>query len=342
MDLCGSSTTPDTQSCSPFPTSFPRFGDLPAELRLKIWKFALVQEGRVVVLHMYGDYGRWSRLLSHEEQRMWEEIDDNDDDALVDVTEIGDGYGHDHQTLRIMACTTGHCNCCGYYGGSSHTAPPPVLFWVCRESRGVLREAKKDYSMYFFKEYGPHGRPVIVPPENTGNEDSDRDEDNNDGETAQNEAAAVRRRWGVFMNPAVDTIAFKYDLGSTSSLHSLHQFARVAAYEAPKVRKVLLYTFIFMPPYRWFKRDSYDLWRRWGADGTWVPQTLPAFRYLTDVVLVVSESYWKKMLPQEWRARTLSIWHEELEKMRDRWPPEWEFRSPELRLELVDEMDVEY
>lgn len=38
-----------------------------------------------------------------------------------------------------------------------------------------------------------------------------------------------------------------------------------------------------------------------------------------------------KMLPPEWAARTSSQWEEELNKVRDMWPVEWNGTMPTLR-----------
>jgi hypothetical protein len=62
-----------------------------------------------------------------------------------------------------------------------------------------------------------------------------------------------------------------------------------------------------------------------------VPRKLVKFGNLKEIVVLVEGKVHGKMLPDEWRERTLLIWGQELGKMRERWPEEWEGHMPKLK-----------
>jgi hypothetical protein len=65
--------------------------------------------------------------------------------------------------------------------------------------------------------------------------------------------------------------------------------------------------------------------------GWWVPgRALVRMQGLMEVVILRPTEY-EALLPVEWQERTKSQWKEELEKVVEKWPPEWKGRMPFLR-----------
>jgi hypothetical protein len=78
-----------------------------------------------------------------------------------------------------------------------------------------------------------------------------------------------------------------------------------------------------MAPFQHRQPERLQYWWNWGEDGWWVPvRALVKLKELREVVLVCDPG--QKMLPSEWRARTVVQWVEELEKEQERWPIEWD------------------
>ena len=60
-----------------------------------------------------------------------------------------------------------------------------------------------------------------------------------------------------------------------------------------------------------------------GQDARWIPKNVVQFRHLRDVVVLLGGKTQEKMLPSEWRERTVRIWTEEMERIRQKWPEQW-------------------
>ena len=60
-------------------------------------------------------------------------------------------------------------------------------------------------------------------------------------------------------------------------------------------------------------------------------QKLVKFGNLREIAVVVEGKVYAKMLPDEWRERTIEIWGLELRGLRERSPVEWEGHMHELK-----------
>lgn len=114
---------------------------------------------------------------------------------------------------------------------------------------------------------------------------------------------------GVVLNPAFDTILLTMNIASSGGIQNIIHFVAMAAREIPQVRRAVIEIRIAMPPYQLSERRRFRKWRNWGPDGAWVPRKIVKMDNLREIVIL-----WEcggkndKMLPQEWRDRTMSIW----------------------------------
>jgi hypothetical protein len=129
----------------------------------------------------------------------------------------------------------------------------------------------------------------------------------------------------------VDTILLRFNVASWQGMVDLHHFAAIAVNKIQSIRKVVISLYIAMPPYQWWQKQRFQKWRNWGADGKWVSQKLVKFGNLREIAVVVEGKVYAKMLPDEWRERTIEIWGLELRGLRERSPVEWEGHMPELK-----------
>jgi hypothetical protein len=136
---------------------------------------------------------------------------------------------------------------------------------------------------------------------------------------------------GVFINPAVDIPIIPFNVKSSQAVEDMHHMVAIAVKEVPRISTVVLKCYIAMPPYMWWQRDRFEKWRRMGPNGDWVPRKTVRLSNLRELVLLVEGKELRKMLPEEWRERTVSIWEKELLGMQDSWPGEWEGTMPRLR-----------
>jgi hypothetical protein len=281
-------------------SSFPRFSDLPTEIRLKIWGLSL--EERIIPVHMHGFTG-----------------DRNVASALPDIHDAGSGEEADppletmYNAMCLTSCVRSRpCKCSYYPPNSGHTHPLPGVLLASHESRDATLG---EYSTYLENEYDTHGIAVhetsmiSFPPNEPRKE-------------------TIRR---VRINPSVDTILLRFNVAGWQGMVNLNHFAAIAANEIPGIKKVVISLYIALPPYQWWQKQRLQKWRNWGADGKWVSRKIVKFRNLREVVVVVEGKVHAEMLPDEWRERTLEIWGTELRGLRERWPVEWEGRMPELK-----------
>jgi hypothetical protein len=282
-------------------SSFPRFSDLPTEIRLKIWEFSL--EERIIPVHMHGFTG-----------------DRNVASTLPDIHDAGSDEEADppletmYKAMALTSCIRSYpCKCSYYPPSSGHTEPLPGVLLASHESRDATLGK---HLTYLEKEYDIRGIAVhetsmiSFPPD---------------------EFPRKKTRRGVRINPSVDTILLRFNVASWQGMVNLHHFAAIAANEIPGIKKVVISLYIAMPPYQWWQKQRFQKWRNWGADGKWVSRKIVKFGNLREIVVVVEGKVYAKMLPDEWRERTLEIWRMELRGLRERWPVEWEGCMPELK-----------
>lgn len=188
--------------------------------------------------------------------------------------------------------------------------------FLCRESR---QATLGDYSRIFDSVFNERGRAVPPPsfldPSRFGGVARDSYDPS---------------RTGAFINLAVDIPWIRFPIGQ-QPVKQLHQFVIIASKEGGNISKIALNLSIGLRPYQWRRGERFELWKGWGATGSWVPREVLKFRNLKEVILVVEGKVMSEMLPVEWRERTISIWEEELMAMRDRWPAEWQGAMPVLR-----------
>ena len=225
--------------------------------------------------------------------------------------------------------------------GSIHTVPPPAALSVCHESRNATRHL---YSKYLQAEYdvygsaatGESGIPLAVNSKprtlRPGQKPSPWDD-------IKSPDYPYPYRTGVFINPSVDVLMIDMNIANSGSIQELHHFANIMSKQLPHINQVVISTVIALPPYKWWHKERFGYWKTMGQDARWVPRNVVAFGKLREVIVLLGGKTHEKMLPQEWRERTILIWNEEMERVKDRWPREWVSEGPpEIR--IVSKLDV--
>jgi len=206
-----------------------------------------------------------------------------------------------------------------------HTVPPPAAFSVCHESRDATRHL---YNKYLEAEYTIHGHPatgsngiplaihtkppILRPGQKAGPWDDIYSAD-----------YPFPYRTGVFINPAVDALMVDMSIASSDSIQKLHHFVNIMSKQLPDMSRVIIGTEIALPPYKWWRKERFEYWKTMGQDARWIPKNMVQFRHLRDVVVLLGGKTHEKMLPSEWRERTVRIWTEEMERIRQKWPEQW-------------------
>ena len=304
--------------------SFPQFSRLPVELRLKIWGFAL--EPRSLRIHLHRCCPPWV----DQEQRWegyapdWPEhsslTEPFDGPPFIPVAEEENGvsYGspNAHSDPRpyhmvITPCTDLHpCHCQNSPALSRHASPLPASLLACRES---LEAGIGSYIRCMEHEYDVRGvvvrHPISVRPQ---------------------QPPSRSPLTGIIMNPQLDSLVLRTNIPSRSDVQKVQHLACILSSHLPEIRKVVIQLRVAMAPFRHWRPNRLLYWRKWGEDGWWVPvRFLIKLKLLREVVLVYDLGH--KMLPLEWRARTMGQWMEELVKVQERWPVEWDGVMPSLR-----------
>ncbi|RDW60625.1 hypothetical protein BP6252_12008 [Coleophoma cylindrospora] len=298
-------------------SSFPRFAELPTEVRLRIWGFAL-ESSRIVPVHLHRcDNNQQTPSVSSASAASTPGLDEDDQsggEAQDEEEDLPDPSRHD--TLRITTCTESlPCDCSLYLARAPYTVPLPPPLAACRESWGALMDP---YAICFDKEYNLRGLPVFHSASET--------------EPGQLGLQESSMRTGVRFHPTCDTLMFRFNIASQMGLEDLHHFAAIAAREAPDIRRVVLRIDIVLIPYQWWQSSRFQRWKNWGPDSSWVSPDLVQFGKLRELVLLIDGKVCQSMLPDAWRERTLLLWQEGLEGMRHKWPEEWAGNIPVLRI----------
>lgn len=302
-----------TEDPSAVSKSFPQFSQLPAELRIKIWRLALPP--RLIHLHLHEYMGKRdeSPTIINETEAGDEEEDD--------ISHAFRGTRGLHPTMAITTCNRSQqpCGCKKYPPKSRYGVLSPSVLSVCHESRAATVYY---YSTVLNKIYNANGQAVVP-----------REDFLNPRRTFAGEETTPYNpsETGVFFNPAVDIPVIRFNVKSRQDVEDMHHLIAIAVKEVLGIKKVVLQCYIAMPPYMWWQRDRFEKWRRMGANGNWVPRKIVKLKNLEELVLSVEGKELRKMLPEEWRERTVSIWEKELLGMQDRWPGEWEGTVPKLR-----------
>lgn len=300
----------EAEASSSAEPSFPRFPDLPIELRLKIWKLALFPRIYPVHIRAYGG-GDSPLTLEHPD----ENISDTDEEEGDDETR----RTRPNQPIAITTCSQNQPCGCDYIPPRSHNiVPPPAVFSVCRESRKATLD---QYSTIFNKMYNIRGQAVLPPALFFAHWVTTRE-----GSKPYDAA-----KTGIYVNSAVDMPLIRFNVASSGSLDEINHFISIATRQDARFRRVLLRLHIALPPYQWWQRARFQRWRRWGESSDWVPKQIVKCRELKEVILLVEGKVYKDMLPKDWRERTVEIWERELRMMRSQWPEEWDGEMPILR-----------
>ena len=306
--------------------SFPQFSKLPVELRLKIWTFAL--NSRNLGLHLHLSHPNWL----NDEQRYegyapaWPEHSSltkpYDGPEYVPEEEGENLYGYPDSWhsqsdprpchMALTPCSALHCcDCSTFPFSSAHAQPLPTSLFACRESRDANIG---QYIRGLEDEYDTRGCLVVHPM----------------FRLKKSPAYTLLPRTGIVINPSVDVLLLRANVASRSSIQQIHHLASILATQLQEVQKVVLQLEIGMPPYKFWQRERFQYWKRWGEDGWWLPMRfLLKLKGLREVVLVYNPK--EKMLPLEWKTRTESQWLEEFSKLEERWPLEWEGNMPSLK-----------
>jgi len=303
-------------------SSFPQFSRLPVELRLKIWGLAL--ELRSLRIHLHKSCPQW---VDHEQRwegyaPAWPEhsslTEPFDGPPFIPVTEEEKGvfYPDTHSGPRphhmvITPCTDLHpCHCESSPALSWLASPLPASLFACRESREA---GIGSYIRCLEHEYDVRGvvvrHPISVRPQ---------------------KPPSRSPLTGIIMNPQLDSLVLRINVASRSDVQKVQHLASILSSHLPEIRKVVVLLRVAMVPFRHWQLNRFRYWRKWGEDGWWVPvRFLIKLKGLREVVLVYD--FGQKMLPPEWRARTVGQWVEELVKVQERWPVEWDGVMPSLR-----------
>lgn len=136
---------------------------------------------------------------------------------------------------------------------------------------------------------------------------------------------------GVVINPCVDMINLAVNVASRSGVQEVGDWAVIVARQIPDLRKIVLEMGIAMPPYKFWQKERFQYWKKWGDTEWWVPiRALMKMKALRQVVIVAKEG--EKMLPVEWRSRTKAQWSAKLLMVQERWPEEWHGVPPRLTI----------
>ena len=184
------------------------------------------------------------------------------------------------------------------------------MLFACKESRNATVLL---YKRVLEEEYDIRGKTVLNPV--SGIEKS---------------PTSMPPRTGLAINYSIDAIIMPVNIPTRSAILELHHFSAVAAQQIPHLRKFIVHLRIFMPPYKFWSSRRFQYWRKWGETSWWVPiRYLLRMRALEEVVLLRNGE--EKLLPSEWKSRVIAQWTEELLKVKDAWPVEWEGKMPSLR-----------
>ncbi|EPE27921.1 hypothetical protein GLAREA_04712 [Glarea lozoyensis ATCC 20868] len=322
----------DIETAKPL-EQFLKFNQLPLELRIRIWQFAL--EPRLIHLHhrtISVDYQQDENAYNgYAPEGPEESIHTPEEISNLPVyrplTKEEDDEEHDHGTIQdtterppihmvITPCNGAapRCDCKFYPVPYSRSAPSlPAVLFACHESRqaNIAR-----YERIMEDEYDNRGIPFI--PATSGLVKS-----------SSSEPPVT----GITINPAIDTIALSVNIASKNNVHELKRFTLIAARQVPDITTVVLKGHIAMPPYKFWSSQRFQYWRRWGDESWWVPTiSLLKFRYLKEVIFYYhAEKKNRAFLPDEWKARTRDQWISELRKVEDRWPESWKGEPPMLK-----------
>ncbi|KAH8599104.1 hypothetical protein B0O99DRAFT_738019 [Bisporella sp. PMI_857] len=314
--------------------SFPRFSELPLELRDYIWKLAAQQ--RIIPLHL--------SQYTHREYKISEWLAENslsfseantEEPVLERLRHEAEGVGSIFYfyTMSILICDEGNCECSYLPPSSPHFIPPPATFLACRESYVATRPF---YKSYLRDEYTTRGLPFkgefgLKLARNAQRPPSLRGE-----KTPRQDDSSYRT--GVFASPAHDVLMVKMNIASSSSVQEIHQLIAVLSKEMPNLKKFAVRATISMPPYKWWTKERFQYWKTIGVNTNWVSKKVVCFGKLEELVLILDKRIYGekakngKMLPEEWRIRTAEIWKTELEGMREFWPENWNGEMPRFRI----------
>jgi hypothetical protein len=332
------SEQPTVENPSP-PARFTRFSELPAELRVKIWKFAL--KPRMIGLHHHRvdisychkneawhgyapDEPLKSNLTAEEISRLptYRPLTEEESGQGPHVPYPGQISPRQHPPAHfvITACDKGSplCNCnrkAPYRPQHSGLAPPlPGVLVACHESRNATMSA---YKRVMEDEYDSRGLPFI--PAISGLV-----------KLPYTEAPMT----GAIINPAIDILSFTVNIAQSSAgVRELKSLTTVVAQQVPDITRVVLRGQIFMRPANWWGSQRFQYWKSFGKTGSWVPAVrLLKFNKLKEVIFYYPKEKTKReMLPDEWKARTQAQWDSELLKVESRWPESWKGIPPTFR-----------
>lgn len=341
------------------PASFPKFSELPPELRDQIWVYSLEQRAiplhlrqyphgeSDIEIHAQGDTESEGQTHMNNEEIQNEEIgevttgnvnvneDGDGDDMEFEVEESENDNGVDVRnrfyTMAILTCsTTGRCKCTYAPPSSIHSVPSPAAFSVCHESRDATRHLyskylEAEYDVYGLPATGSNGIPLAV---NSRPRTPRPGQKPSPWDDIKSPDYPYPYRTGVFINPSVDALMIDMNIASSGSIQELHHFVNIMSKQLPNISRMIISTVIALPPYKWWQKERFGYWKTMGQDAKWVPRNVVNFGQLRDVVVLTGGKTHEKMLPEEWRERTVNIWNEELEKIRERWPEEWVSDGP--------------
>jgi len=128
------------------------------------------------------------------------------------------------------------------------------------------------------------------------------------------------------------------NISSSESIQELHQFARIMSKQLPNMTRVVISVVIALRPYMWSQKERFGYWKTMGQDARWVPRNMEHFGELRDVVVLLGGKTHQQMLPTEWKERTVGIWKEEMERIREKWPESWVSNGPPI-LRVVGKLE---
>lgn len=297
--------------------SFPQFSRLPIELRLKIWQFAMFP--RLIQLHLH-EYASNEERPAQLQEAGINGDEDEDPDEWEYAQNPFQGIRGRYPTMAITTCSGNYPCGCKYLPPRSHyRLPSPAILSVCSESRQAIVAF---YSTVLNKIYNARGQAVV--PASYFFTPHRMHEATWEGPYDPSET-------GVFMNPAVDIPIIPFNVKSIQALRDMDHLIAIASKEIPSISRVVFRIYIAMP-YMFWNRERFQKWKQFGPNGDWVPRKLVQLKKLREVALLVEGKVLQKMLPAEWRQRTVQIWQTELLRMSNSWPEEWEGIMPTLRV----------